>query len=286
MRERYVFVLVSLNPDSTDISGVEFPESGYVESKKFQPDKDIRNGLYGTLWGRVNGGHWLNTDTDAKWCVVKVENNDEIIEIDPVYNFVKFRKGMIVSTGVKEECSKYICSHCPEKDKCDKNECSLLALDTELEEQDSHVFRRGAFSISKTEEAGCHALNAGESGVSESGGWCSHAIALAPGSKSESKGPESISLVAGPSSQSVSKNIFGIAISTDIDSISVVGNRGYAVGLGEYSSAQAGDRGVIALKYNDGKRDRLKIGYVGEDIEKDKAYRINESGEFEEVEPS
>jgi len=33
MRERYVLILVSLNPDKTDVSGIEFPDFGYVEAK-------------------------------------------------------------------------------------------------------------------------------------------------------------------------------------------------------------------------------------------------------------
>ena len=284
MRERYVLILVSLNPDKTDVSGIEFPDFGYVESINYQPDKDIRKGLYGTLWGRVNGDHWLNSDKEAQWCVVKVENNDEIIELDSTCNFIKFRKGMVVSSGIRQDCSKYICSNCPNKENCNMDNCELVGLNSEEpDKSDIHVFRQGAFSISNTVEPGCHAINSGVAGCSNAHAWGAHAIAFGKNSCALTVGDEGVSFNTGTESKSMANHDLGIAINTGLKGLVSVGKRGGAIGIGDLNLARAGVSGFIALKYNDGKRDRMKIGYVGEDIEANTVYRVTSLGEFQSV---
>ncbi len=284
MRERYVLILVSLNPDETDLSGVEFPEFGHIESKDYQPDKDIRHGLYGTLWGRADAEHWLNSDEDAKWRVVKAENNDEIIPIDPLYNFVKFRKGMVVATGTRKQCSEYICTNCSQHKECDKSQCNLISLKIKTTEKDSHAVVRGAGAIAETNKAGSHAINLGDAGGAKAEGWGSHAISVGANSNAMASGEEGMAFTMGTHSRCIAPQNRGVAVNAAFSGFVGAGKRGCAVGIGECSIARAGVRGFIALKYNDGKRDRLKVGYVGEDIEADTMYRVTDSGEFEVVE--
>ena len=99
MQNRYVLILVSLNPDRTDLSGNKFPNSGYVQARRFKSDENIENGLYGTLWGKYKEERWLNTDSQACWLVVKSEFNDDVIPLVNRENFYKFRSGMVVYSG-------------------------------------------------------------------------------------------------------------------------------------------------------------------------------------------
>ena len=110
MSTYYVYILVSLNPDRTDCSGNKYPKIGHIESKAYFPDDNNFHGLYGSYLGKIPS-HWVNTDPQAVWSVVKCENNDEIIFLDKRANFVKFRSGMVVFDGSREECEQYIESH-------------------------------------------------------------------------------------------------------------------------------------------------------------------------------
>lgn len=113
MQSRYALVLISLNPDKTDLSGNKYPESGYIEATSYKPDQDIRHGLYGTLWGKTTSTKWLNMDEKAYWTVARCEKNDDLIALDPRQNFFKFRAAMVVFNGNLETCSDYISKHLP-----------------------------------------------------------------------------------------------------------------------------------------------------------------------------
>lgn len=286
MRERYVLLLVSLNPDSTDLSGIKFPECGYVESKTYQPDKDIRNGLYGTLWGKTDAQYWLNKDPKTQWRVVKAENNDEIIPLDKAYNFVKFRKGMVVAGNSRIECADYICSHCSQHETCDKLECSLVGLKMQAMEKDVHIVAKGMGSVAESTKPGSHAINVAGAGSAKASGWGSHAVTLGPVSDAVVSGEEAMAFSAGLDSRAIAMQEGGMALSGSFGGFIAAGKSGCAVGLGDCSLAMAGEFGFIALKYNDGERDRLRVAYVGEEIEAETLYRVTESGELEVVEES
>ena len=138
--------------------------------------------------------------------------------------------------------------------------------------------------MAETNKAGSHAINLGNSGGAKAEGWGSHAISVGANSNAMSSGEEGVAFTIGTDSRCVAPQDNGMAMSASFSGFVGAGNRGCAVGIGECSIARAGVRGFIALKYNDGKRDRLKVGYVGEDIEADTIYRVTESGEFEVVE--
>ena len=61
------------------------------------------------------------------------------------------------------------------------------------------------------------------------------------------------------------------------------GNEGTAT-AGDEGTATAGDEGTLILKWHDGKRYRITIGYVGEGgIDPSKKYRCDEAGKITEV---
>lgn len=108
MTGAYTLMLVSLNPDYTDCSGNVYPESGYVEANNYEYDTNILHGLYGTKWGLYKNNRWLNMNEKAKWLVVRVEKNNDLIPLDKNNAFYKFRTGFIVLADEKEKCEQYI----------------------------------------------------------------------------------------------------------------------------------------------------------------------------------
>jgi hypothetical protein len=74
---------------------------------------------------------------------------------------------------------------------------------------------------------------------------------------------------------------YGTATAGDYGT-ATAGDKGTAT-AGDYGTATAGDYGTIIIKYYDGSRYRLKVGYIGEGLEPKKPYRINAKWEFEEV---
>jgi len=103
----YVLMLAYVDDDWMDIGGNIYPPEGYVESKKFTRDIDIRYGLYGIPWGKtcnlsyeqIKKGHWV---------VVKTEQSDDVIKTDSYYNRYKFRNGCVVYSDNLRSAAKYI----------------------------------------------------------------------------------------------------------------------------------------------------------------------------------
>lgn len=137
MDSRFVLILVSLNPDHTDLSGITYPNKGFVECKNYKQDRDIRYGLYGTLWGKTEHCKWLNTDEKAFWTVVQTEINDDLIALDQCENFVKYRKGIVVCSGEIDSCIQYITIKAPEK------EPGLFRLKKQARLAEEHVLVMG-----------------------------------------------------------------------------------------------------------------------------------------------
>lgn len=61
------------------------------------------------------------------------------------------------------------------------------------------------------------------------------------------------------------------------------GEHSIAAALGFYNKAKAGKNGVLLLTWWDGKRKRVTIGYVGENVKQDQWYSVNDKGEFVET---
>ena len=103
----YLLVLVYLDKDWLDIAGNKYPYKGFIQAKIFTNDIDIRFGLYGILWGKtqlfiyeqIHKGHWA---------VVKIEQNYDLLEVDPHTNRYKFKEGIVLHSGNLSSCAEYI----------------------------------------------------------------------------------------------------------------------------------------------------------------------------------
>jgi hypothetical protein len=276
MDDRFVLILVSLNPDCSDLSGFVFPDKGYVEARHYKPNDDIRCGFYGTLWGKTPEPNWLNLDPDAEWKVVRTGNNSEILYLDGSYNFVKFRRGHVVFSGDKHLCGRYIVENAPE----DMDLTEVVAVNHYSVAKKQSLFAAGVESQAETVNADSHAINVGSKGTSKTSGFMSHAVALGHKGEAVASGNETVALAV---ARAVSKGADGCAICIKDAGHVVAGRRGIGIGLGEDCVGSGGEGSVLILASRQGRRLRFAIGYVGEGLEPGVTYRLNRAGYFEEV---
>jgi hypothetical protein len=280
MNNRYVLVLASLNPDRTDLAGVKYPSRGFVEATKYKPDASILHGLYGTLWGRTENSRWMNTDPDAAWLVIKCEQNDEIISLDKESNLVKFRCGMVVFDGCRADCYRYIDDNTPTELK---DQLDIAGRIVETLNENHHILLGGIESKSVTVKATSHAVNAGQRGYARAKGFGSHAIALGAAGEAVATGEEGCAFAVSDRTRASSMGDATVAVAAGSHSLVAVGRQSIGAAFGSGGEGMAGDDGVLILGYFDGFRRRLRVGYVGEDIEANVLYRLSEAAEFEKV---
>tara|TARA_Y100000310_G_scaffold345742_1_gene469105 strand:+ start:4732 stop:5085 length:354 start_codon:yes stop_codon:yes gene_type:complete len=101
MIENYVNMLVYLDNNKTDLAGNEFPPEGYVQSKNFSLDKDLRNGIFGILNG--NDCEFIfESKKIGFWAIVKTERS-QLVQIVP--EKYKFRCGFVTFFTSKYGCA-------------------------------------------------------------------------------------------------------------------------------------------------------------------------------------
>ncbi|NJL70708.1 MAG: hypothetical protein HC888_03410 [Candidatus Competibacteraceae bacterium] len=103
-----IVMLVGLNPDRTDEVGNVYPETGRVVAKSYVRDRDIRHGLYGSIWGKHPANCYYLKLHAAIWVAVRVELDGNIIILDGDANIAKFRAGEIVYEGDEAGCHAFI----------------------------------------------------------------------------------------------------------------------------------------------------------------------------------
>jgi hypothetical protein len=103
-KKNSVLVLRTCNDDLTSYGQFKWPEKGQVKALDWDPTPECGHGLHGLLWGEGNG-YLLNWSSDAKWLVVKVDE-DKIVKIDE--DKVKFPHGIVVHVGDQISATNYI----------------------------------------------------------------------------------------------------------------------------------------------------------------------------------
>ena len=110
IRERkYVMMMVHLDKYKTDIAGNDYSSEGFMRSKKFTRDIDMRNGLCGVPWGKTYSFTYENIDR-GYWSILKTENIN-MIRVEPVDNKFKFFSGMVMHMGNIKTAGKFIFRH-------------------------------------------------------------------------------------------------------------------------------------------------------------------------------
>jgi len=114
----YVLMLSYIDENWMDIGGVVYPIEGFVESKNYERNINIRTGLSGILWGQSSHLPYEKINK-GNWAVVKTDINDDFVRIEAYGNRYKFRNGVVVYSGNLRSSAKYIIEH---KDSCDFDE--------------------------------------------------------------------------------------------------------------------------------------------------------------------
>ena len=79
-------MLVYLDPNKIDLAGNRFPAEGYIQSKNFTLDRDLRNGIFGIL----NGNECKFMYESKKigfWAIVRTELDQLILVYAEKYKF-------------------------------------------------------------------------------------------------------------------------------------------------------------------------------------------------------
>jgi len=93
MSENYVNMLIYLDRHKRSLAGDTLPAEGYVQSKNFSLDKDLRNGIFGVLEGNISG-FVFESEFIGFWVIMRTEQ-EQLIPIYPQENRYKFRCGFV-----------------------------------------------------------------------------------------------------------------------------------------------------------------------------------------------
>ena len=258
MNNDQVLILRTCKADMTSSHGFKWPEHGPVKCDDWNPEPVCGGGLHGLLWGEGDGSQ-LNWSPDAKWLVVAVDSN-KFVEIN---DKVKFPSGEVVFCGDRKNATDFIISNggkgCVGADISAGNwgTATVGYMGT------ATVGYRGTATAGRMGTA-----TAGNEGIATAGNW---GTATAGDGGIATVGNEGIAAVG----------YRGIATAGDwgtatagYDGTAIVGNRGIAT-AGNEGTVTAGDWGTIIISWHDGSRDRISVGYVGEDgIEPNTAYVV------------
>jgi len=240
-REHRAPMLRTCNAGMMGYGGFRWPRRGYVEAPDWEPRLVYGDGggLHGALRGDGNGA-MFNWAADATWMVVEVDAR-EVVDLG---GSTKVPRGWVVYAGGREDALKLMSKAYP-----------------------------GAPMIGVRTTAGFMGTAAA--------GWNGRAVA-GPGGMAVA-GYEGHAVVDGHGGTAVAGN-FGMAFVAN-DGTAVAMDHGVAAGddgravVGLQGTAAAGDGGVICVRWYDGSRYRLAVGYVGEDgIEPGVAYRCSPGG--------
>ena len=237
-----VLILRSTGPDRKSHGGFQWPESGYVEAPDWDPDPSVScgNGLHGLLWGQGAIGLTSPGATDRVWQVVEVDPAD-IADVNAP-DKVRFRCGtVLLSTADRVKAASLVAASAP---------AGIVV-----------PFGSATAGYYGSATAGDHGTaTAGYRGTATAGycgsataGYCGTATAGYCGTATAGYGGSATAGYGG----SATAGDYGTATA------------GYG------GSATAGDYGTVCVKWWDGDRYRLVVGYVGEDgIEPNTPYRV------------
>jgi len=130
LRDRYALVLVHIDKFGLDLAGNDFSNKDFIEAEKYEKNKDISNGIYGTLWGYTCDFPYIDIKNDnGSWVIVKTEYNNNFIIIDSMLKTVKFENGIVIHRGNLQSCGNRLWDEKSKKEyknnivlKCSKKE--------------------------------------------------------------------------------------------------------------------------------------------------------------------
>jgi hypothetical protein len=268
--EETVLVLRTCDKDLKSHGGFQWPASGPVSAPDWRPEPRCGKGLHGLLdaWG-----NWglLDWSENAKALVVRVARASLVDLGDKV----KF------PSGVVEKVTSLASAIC--EIACDSSRVARLVADTMalVGFVSGKLAASGnASKLAASGNASQLAASGNDSKLAASGN-ASKLAASGDDSQLAASGNDSKLAASGYASKlAASGDASQLAASGDASKLAASGNASVVLAAGYRSVAKAGPNGALALAWWDGKRPRIVVGYVGEGIEADTFYRVNERGEL------
>jgi hypothetical protein len=261
------FVLRCCRPDMTSHDGFVWPGVGSeAVAPDWRADNECGHGLHGWLHGAGDHGcvsFWDNQD--AKWLVVEV-GSDSIVMLG---GKCKFPRGVVRFVGKLADAAAYIEAN-------DPMAAAVAVIGANRIGGEGVVVHVGAFGTATAGDSGT--ATAGYSGTATAG----YSGTATAGDSGTATAGDSGTATAGDSGTATA-GYRGTATAGD-SGTATAGDRGTAT-AGDSGTAKAGDRGEIRIRYWDSKADRYRtaIAYVGEDVEADVAYRLDDDHKFIKV---
>lgn len=237
----------------------KWPKEGPASCDDWDPTPRCGGGLHGWLWGKGDIQAWGYTHTDVM-LVVEVLKTD-IVDLG---NKVKFPKGTVVHCGTRESVTQFMKDR--GHDGIPYGQMTVGSGET-AEVGDYGIAVAGRFGTAIAGEHGT--AEAGFGGTAEAGRYGT-ALAGYLGTAKVGDGGKAI------------VGMYGTAVAGDYGTANAANFGVASAGLGGF--AQAGEGGRISIEWHDGGRNRVTVGYVGEDgIEANVRYRIGLAGKLIKV---
>ena len=253
MKTEKVLVLRTCNSELKSYGGFQWKEKGIVEAPDFKATKECGNGLHGFLWGEGYGNLASWNDTD-KWLVCEV-NKKDIIDLG---DKVKFLKCKVVFCGNRKEATDYIISNGAQ---------GKAVIGAYVITGDNGTSKSGHYGTSTSGYYGTS--TSGYNGTSKSGHYGTSTSGYYGTSTSGYKG--------------TSTSGYNGTSTSGYNGTSTSGYKGTSTS-GYNGTSTSGHYGTLIIKYWDGVRYKVAVGYVGENgIKANVPYKLNEKHEFVEV---
>ena len=249
------YMLKTVNADFTSHGGFRWPRRGKVVAPDWDPEPVCGGGLHGLLWGEGDGG-LLDWSDDAVWLVCKIDA-DTAVDLG---GKIKVPEATVAHAGTRKTATAFLAAHAP-----------------------------GRSIVGGTATAGHRgAATAGHGGTAKAGyggtataGYGGTATAGLDGTATAGYGGTA---TAGHDGTATAGD-FGTATAGDggtatagYGGTATAGDGGTAT-AGHGGTATAGLDGTIVVRWQDGNRWRLAVGYIGEaDLEPNVPYRCDDNG--------
>ncbi len=272
-----VLVLRSNDKDNRSYGNFQYPMEGAVEASDWDPKPQCGSGLHGFLWG-AGDGRLANWDEAAKWMVLEVETEEGFVDLG---DKVKFRRGRVVLVADRKTATDYVLANRPT---------------SEAKPVIGSIVAAGDYGTATAGEGGTATAGNGGTATAGNGGTATagnNGTATAGYNGTATAGYNGTA-TAGKYGTATAGD-YGTATAGDYgtatagyDGTATAGDYGTAT-AGDYGTATAGydgtatagEGGIIQIKYWDGKRSRLAVGYIGEDnLEANVSYTLDSKGKF------
>ena len=259
-----VYLLRTSDKDGKSHGGFRWPKEGYVEAPDWNPEPTCGGGLHGLPWG--DGGWELLDATDYTriWQVLEADAQD-VVSIDGRKS--KARCGNVIYSGNMADAMAKVLA-CQWR----IDEIVAVALADKAANTSSGNYSKAASSGNSSTAASSGnsstAASSGNYSKAASSGDSSTAASSGDSSKAASSGDYSTSASSGNYSMSASSGDGSTSASSGVCSKSASsGENTIAMAAGTRCTVQAGKNGCFASCYYDehSKRNRILVGYVGED---------------------